>query len=388
MYNRLTIDLNAIRKNLQQIQSTLPPEGKIMPMIKAQAYGTNAAALLPFLKQWGIEIVGVSHVQEAIALRQKGCDLAIFAIHAATFELALVVQHDIEVAISDLLTCRLLQQEAAKAGKKIKVHLHVNTGMHRFGCCPSQALFLAQSIQQASALELVGIMTHFVAAENQTFDSYTFSQIALFQKTLETLKKEGISPPWVHSSNSAGVLRFAQPCCNMVRVGLATFGIYSSQEEKKELTLENALTLESTIIAINECPSGESVGYLRSYVAQKSSERIAILPIGYHDGLHLKYSGKGHVLIHGKKAPYVGRICMDFMMINVSDIEAQVGDVVLVFGKDSQGHTLEVEQVADFAKTNVRELLVSLGPRIERHFTTTDLHGLVENKVATPLLPI
>lgn len=391
-YNRLTIDLSAIRKNLSLLHDLIPQkQGRIMPMMKASAYGTNALELIPHLKKWGVNIVGVSHVPEGVFLRQKGCDLAIFVIHAASFEIPYIVHHNLEVAVSDLAFCERLNQEAASMKKKIKVHLHVNTGMQRFGCHHEKALELALKISKMQNIELEGLMTHFVAAESSCFDDYSKDQIACFTNVYESLKKVGINPPWIHGSNSAAILRFNLPFCNMARVGLATFGIYTTEEEKQSVSLFPALSLHSCIIDINECPEGSTVGYARSYVVKKGIEKIAILPIGYHDGISLKYSGKGYCLIKGSKAPYVGRICMDFMMVNVSEIEGiNIGDQALIFGKDQLGNTLAVEEVAGFAKTNVRELLVSLGPRVERVFLeeTTHLHEKLEKKFQQQALEV
>lgn len=390
-YNRLTIDLSAIRKNLTVLRDLLPKTGRIMPMMKASAYGTNAPKLIAHLKKWGLSIVGVSHVAEGVFLREQGCNLSIFAIHAAAFEIPYIVENDLEVAVSDFAFCQQLDVQATLMKKKIKVHLHVNTGMHRFGCHHEKALELAIKISRLQNIELEGLMTHFVAAESSCFDDYSQDQITCFTNVYETLKKEGIDPPWVHGSNSAALLRFNLPFCNMARVGLATFGIYTTEEEKKGAALYPALTLKSCVIDLNECPEGSSVGYARTYIVKKGIEKIAILPIGYHDGIGLKYSGKGYCLIQGTQAPYVGRICMDFMMINVSNVEGvTIGDDALIFGKDQKGHELSVEQVAEFAKTNVRELLVSLGPRVERVFLeeTTHLHDRLEKKFQQQVLQV
>lgn len=391
-YSILSIDLSAVRHNLAALRSYLPLGTRLMPMVKASAYGTDALCMTRFLIQEGIDIVGVSHLEEALALRAAFPDLAIFVIHVPPFDAELAVIHSLEVALSNPETARALSLFSVKHHKRVRLHLDVNTGMHRFGCREDEVLGLAQMIKELPGLDLIGLMTHFVAAEVRTFDSDTQSQIALFEKALSALKEAGHTLTHIHGANSAGILRHQLPSATMARVGLALFGITSDPQEwafsaayedtaesasgaaANRLKLQPALTLETKIMAINHCRGGESVGYLRTYKAYRPQERIAILPIGYYDGIHLGYSARGFVLIHGKKAPFVGRICMDFMMVDVTDIpEATVGDRVILFDKKAP---LTAETFSGFINTNVRELLVSLGPRIKRQFI--ERHSLKE----------
>lgn len=368
-YNQLTVNLEAIAANLTAIQKHLPASCRVMPMVKALGYGTCGKSLALFAQKQGFDIVGVSHVIEGVQLRNHGAEGAIFAIHAAPFEAKSAVEAGLEVAISDATLCHALNDEALRVSKRVKVHLHLNTGMHRFGCRPKEALGLARLIEELPALTLEGFMTHFVAAESPSFDSVTHEQIALFRSTLATLHAHGMTPRFIHAANSAGALRFSLPECNMVRLGLAPFGVSSSPAERASLSLTAALTLQSQLVAINECHQGEHIGYFQEYTVKRPEERIAILPLGYHDGLHLHYSGKGYVLIHGCKAPYVGRICMDFMMVDITDIpQAKVGDRALLFGQEGSSH-IPLESFAAWGNTNVRELLTSLGPRITRYFS-------------------
>lgn len=359
-YNTLKIDLSAIKTNCALLQK----KGRLMPMLKANAYGTSSIKLANFLQDCKVDIFGLSHISEAIELRKNGIEADLLVISSPDFDAPLIVEYDLQVTLSSFSLLRALEKEALKAKKKVKVHLDINTGMHRFGCKKQEALSLALAAQNSPCVVLEGIMTHFVGAESESFDSMTETQMLEFREILSSLQELGINPPWVHVANSAGALRFNFPECNMIRVGLALFGIYSSPEEKKTQKLIPALTLESKIVGITECNAGDTVGYLRHFIA-KAPMKIGVLPIGYHDGLHLTYSGKGHVLIHGKKAPYIGRICMDFMMVDLTRIpEAKIGDSALIFGPD-----LPPEEVAGFSQTNVRELMVCLGPRVKREFT-------------------
>lgn len=368
-YNRLTINLAAVFHNLTLIKQHLPSTTRIMPMVKASAYGTDAWQLSSFFSSCGIDIVGVSHVDEALFLRQKGITTPLFVIGSEPDQAKEIVSHDLEVGLSDTTLLEALVIECQKQNKSVKVHLHVDTGMKRFGCSPEEARVLAKRINAEKNIVFEGLMTHFIAAESSKYDSFSKKQIKLFEKITHSLKKENLHPKWIHAQNSAAAFRFTLPFCNMVRTGLAPLGYL----EVKTPSLEPALTLESTILGINFCKKRDSVGYNKGYVVKKDKERIAIIPIGYHDGLRINFSGKGYALVHGLKAPFVGRICMDFMMINITDIpQAKIGDKVLLFGKDHLGNNLPLEVFASFVKTNVREVISTLGPRIARVFVPPD----------------
>lgn len=363
-YNILSIDLEAVRKNIILIREALPSNVRLLAMVKAECYGTHAKEMAKFYIEQGIDIVGVSHVQEGVNLREAFPNLAIFVINAPLYDVEAAVGADLEIALSDRETALALNKAAIKCGKKVRVHLDINTGMHRFGCREEDALSLALEIKRLSNLEIAALMTHFIASENKEFDSFTHTQIAHFEKKVLELQKAGVSPPWRHAADSAAALRHSIPFCNMVRVGFALFGF--KPENAVEWNLNPAFTLETRIQGINHCKAGESVGYSASYRAHRKEERIAILPVGYYDGFKLNYSGRGYVLIHGKKAPFVSRICMDFMMVDITDIpEAKVGDRVIFFDKKPP---LTLDECAGFIQTNPRELLVSLGPRVKRRF--------------------
>lgn len=367
--NQCIVNLAAIQTNLALIRNCLPKETRIMVMVKALAYGTDDVRMSKFLANNGVNILGVSYVDEGVALKRAGVHQAIFSINAAPYEVSKVVKWNLEVGVSDKTMINALAHEAACNQKKIKVHLHVNTGMGRFGCRPEEACELGSLISSHSALELEGIMTHFACAEDPQEDSFTLHQIEVFDRVIEELHKKGITLKWKHAANSSGALRFHLPQYNMVRLGLAIYGFYGSEESRKKLDLRLAVSLTSRIVGINICKKGESISYGRKYRVKREIQKIAVLPIGYFDGLHRHYSGKAHVLIRGHKAPMVGNICMDNMMVDVTDIPyVEVGDKVLIFGEDEYGYYLSPEELASSGDSIVHELMTCLGPRIPRIF--------------------
>jgi alanine racemase/UDP-N-acetylmuramoyl-tripeptide--D-alanyl-D-alanine ligase len=372
--NQCIINLAAVQSNIAALREKLPASTRLMIMVKALAYGTDDVRMAKFLTRCGIDILGVSYVDEAVALKRAGAPQSIFVLNAAHYEAAKVVKWNLEVGVSDETFVDILAECAQQHHKKIKVHLHVDTGMSRFGCRPENAIDLAQRICSCPFLGLEGIMTHLACAEAANDDAFTLSQIALFEGVIADLEKMGISIPWKHAANSSASLRFPLPQFNMARIGLAAYGLYTSPEVSNALDLRLALSLISRIVGFNDCHRGDTVSYGRSHRFEQNS-RLAVLPIGYFDGLHRNYSGKGRVVIHGKKAPMVGKICMDYMMVDVSDIpQAAIGDPVLIFGEDEFGNYLSPEELAQQGNSIVHELMTCLGPRIPRIFIYEEAH--------------
>lgn len=375
--NQCIINLAAIQANIETLRYKLAKGTRLMVMVKALAYGTDEVRMAKFLTTCGVDILGVSYVDEGVVLKRAGVKQSIFVINAAVYEASKVVKWGLEVGVSDKTLIEAIASEAARQNKKIKVHLHVDTGMSRFGCRPEEALGMARIIVDCPSLEFEGIMTHFACADNPEDDHFTLKQSQTFDRTIQDIQLAGIPLPWKHAANSAGVLRFNFPQYNMVRIGLAVYGLYSSESTRQGLELRLALSLISRIVGINSCNKGETISYGRSYIVERDRQRIAVLPIGYFDGLHRTYSGKGHVIIRGQKAPMVGKICMDFMMVDVTEIpNANVGDSVLIFGEDEYGQYLSPEDLATRGDSIVYELITCLGPRIQRIFVYEEAHKI------------
>jgi Alr-MurF fusion protein len=370
LWNNLSlINLAAIQNNIETLRQQLPPKTRLMGMVKAFAYGTDELRIAKFLATCDVDILGVAYVDEAIKLKRSGIQQSLFVINAAPYEAAKVVKWGLEVAVSDKLLIQTLAHEAKLQNKNLKVHLHVDTGMSRFGCRPEDALDLARQIATLSSLQLEGIMTHFACADNPQEDPFTQQQVRTFDQTIQLIESAGISLKWKHAANSSAAARFYLPQYNMARPGLAIYGLYNSVATQKALELRLALSLVSRIVGINICRAGETISYGRHYTVERDQQRIAILPIGYFDGLHRNYSGKGHVIIRGQKAPMVGKICMDYTMVDVSHIpSATVGDRALIFGENEFGHYLSPEDLASSGDSIVNELITCLGPRIPRLF--------------------
>ena len=363
------INLAAIRTNIELLRSHLGPQTRIMVMVKALAYGTDDVRISFFLESCGVDILGVSYVNEAVLLRQMGVGSALFAIHASESEMRKAAHWNVEIGVSSLQQLEAAEEAARHYGRPIKVHLHVDTGMKRFGCRPDEALFLARAIGHSPHLILEGLFTHFPSADDPAQDEFTRSQAAALTEVLRTLTEAGLRPAYTHACSSAAAIRFGFEQFNMVRIGLATYGFHTSQASAHLLELRPALSLITRISGFNDAVAGDTVSYGRTHTIATPTARLAVLPIGYYDGLHRAYSGKGSVLIRGKAAPMVGRICMDYMMVDVSEIpEAAVGDSALIFGEDERGSYLSPEGLASAGGSIVHELMTCLGPRVQRLF--------------------
>lgn len=357
--NLLCVNLASISANVCKIRESLPKKTQVMAILKAFAYGTDAARLSFHLQSCGIEMIGVSHVDEAISLRRAGVTQEIFVLNATANEAKLCSKWNLQVGVSDLSMIQELED--------VKVHLHVDTGMKRFGCRAEEALSLAKAIQQRGLI-LEGIMTHFPSADDPNFDSLTLSQVNIFDQVIRQIEENGIKIPLQHIANSSALLRFHFPQYNMVRIGLALFGLPSLAHISSKLQLQPALSLTSRIVGINLAKKGESVSYGCSHIVDQES-RLAVIPLGYCDGMLRSFSGKGHVIIQGREAPMVGKICMDYMLVDITHIpEARINDPVLIFGKDEHGNYRPPELFAREVGSIPHELITCLGPRIKRLF--------------------
>ena len=357
----LTVNLSAIHHNLNRF---IHISGHVMVMVKANGYGTDQILLSKFIHSLAshkIPFLGVSHVWEGIELRQSGITLPIFVISVPPWEAEYAVTHSLTPAVSSEKEAEALNDQGQKQGKKIPVHLYLDTGMNRSGIASHQAMPLYSHISRASNLYVEGILTHFAAADSPAFDPFTYEQISQFKFFLDSLP---LKPKWIHAANSGGAARFHLPFCNLARIGLGYVG-YGPHLPG----LESALSLKTQLVAIKPAKKGDTVGYNRLHTISQEETPIGVIPFGYFDGFPRSLSGKGYVLIRGKKAPMIGTICMDFMMIDLSGIpEACVGDEVTLFNTD-----LSAETVAAWAQTDVREILVNFPNRVKRLWTNTPL---------------
>jgi Alr-MurF fusion protein len=361
----LWVNLAAIEGNIARFRRHCGGSVHIVAMLKAMAYGTELAQLGSWMSQLGIHHVGVSSANEGVAVRKTGADQEILVFLSEREDVDNLLSYRL---IPVIYSAELVDSFIAAlqgSGRTLDVHLKVDTGMHRLGVPPAVAVELANRIRSSGVMRLTGICTHFASAEDPASDDFTHQQITAFNQIIASLQANGFENLQIHAANTAGAIRFPEAHYNMVRIGLGLYGIYPSEATRKMIDLELAVGLTSRITSIQEFSPGDTLGYNRTFTAKRRT-KVGIVPFGYDDGLPWQLSGAGQVLVEGRTAPIVGRISMDQMQIDLTDIpDANVGAEVLLYGTHN-GHTLRPEQVSQMAGTIPYELLTRLGERVHR----------------------
>jgi len=364
----IEVDLAALVHNLQEIRKKVGTQCKIMAVVKANAYGHGAVSVTSALAHAGADWLGVASVEGGIELRQAGISLPILVMggilepelkELAAYRLTPVAYHPEIIP--------LLEDNAARSGKPMKIHVKVDTGMGRLGLSPDIAASFIQEIAQRGRLTVEGLMTHFAEAdlEDQTFVQ---EQIQKFRRVLKDLNDRGIKIPLSHLANSAAVLHHPTAYFQMVRPGIALYGYAPGTRTSNRSDLKPCLRLVSCIVQVKRVPKGTGISYGRSFVTKRES-LIASLPIGYADGYSRRLSNKGQVIIHEQRAPIVGRVCMDMTMVDVTEVPGvRVGDPVVLLGRQGK-QTITADEIAQWTDTIPYEVLSVLNPRIARKYT-------------------
>ncbi|MCM1388344.1 MAG: alanine racemase [Bacillus sp. (in: Bacteria)] len=363
------VDLDALHANVEAIEKIISPGAKIMGIIKANGYGHGAAPIGRELETFDTVFgYGVATAGEALTLREAGLKKPILIL-GYTFSDCYeeLIKHDISMAVFRYDTLEELSACAAKLGKKAKIHIKVDTGMSRIGVFPDESgLAFVKKALSYEALTIEGVFTHFARADekDKRFAEKQFDRISQFWDKVET--QTGYRIPIKHCANSAGIVELPKTHMDMVRAGIILYGLWPSDEvEKDKIALRPILSLKSHIVHIKEVEKGTSVSYGGTYVTDKNM-RIATIPVGYADGYPRALSGKGYVLIHGKKAPILGRICMDQFMVSVDDIpQAQPLDEVTLIGKDG-AEEITMEMLGNLSGRFNYEFACGLGERVPR----------------------
>lgn len=353
------IDCAAIMRNLSAIRQHVAGQPRIMQMVKADGYGMGMLELVQTAQQAGVDYFGVAHVFEAAQLRLAGIEEDIFVVGPRPEDAAACVQLKLHVSVSDFDLLEALEQACLELDANCDVHLHLETGMGRFGTDEQQVLAMAERVLQSPRLRLTGLWTHPSCSEDPQMDALTTRQIDRVVSMAHALPAP---PSQLHYSNTALCQRFPSHEANVVRVGLGAFGLQGSTACAEQLELEPAVCLSGSLSFIGDLSKGSPVSYGASYYTQRDRSRIAVVSIGYADGVPRNGSGRLEVMIRGRRAPQVGRVAMDTIMVDVTDIpEAAVGDEAILFGKE-----LPAEKLAEAADTIPHDILTRIHPRIPR----------------------
>ena len=370
-YGRIyaTIDLDAIRSNMDSMQAKLSEGTKVIGVIKMDGYGHGAVPIAKELEPlWYMYGFATATAEEAMILRDAGIAKPILVLgYAFPWSYEEMIGHDVRAAVFREDMLGQLADASAKAGKKAKVHIKVDTGMSRIGIRPDEAgLEFVKKALENPAIEVEGIFTHFAKAD-EADKAPARNQLALFREFIGNIEAEtGYVIPLCHCSNSAGMIGLREADMDAVRAGIAMYGLWPSPEVAKDaVELEPAMELKSRIVYIKNVEAGTEISYGGTYTAGEK-RRIATIAAGYGDGYPRGLSNKGYVLIHGKKAPVTGRICMDQFMIDVTDIpDAAEGDIVTLIGREGE-ERITIEELGELSGRFHYELACCIGKRIPR----------------------
>ena len=362
------INLDAIVKNVDNLMALTKENTGALAVVKADGYGHGDVAVAKAVAQ---KVTGyaVATLDEAVNLRENGVKKPILVLgYVDPYEFDILVSYEITATVFDVETAQLLADAARVQKKQAHCHIKVDTGMRRIGLEPDEnGIAIVKQITALKELSADGIFTHF-AASDETDKTSAEHQFKLFTDFTGRLEKEGIHFTYRHCANSAAVIDMPQVDLDMVRLGIAMYGMYPSDEVKKEkVELFPALDLKSHITMVKEIPAGEKVSYGGTFTTTRTT-KLATVSVGYGDGYPRALSSKGYVLVRGQKAPIVGRVCMDQMMVDVTDIENVTrADIVTLIGKDGDAE-ITVEEIAALAGTFNYEFVCDLGKRIPRSY--------------------
>jgi alanine racemase len=355
----LEVNLSALRENLNHYRNFLKPDTKVICMVKASAYGAGAMEVARTLQDCHVNYLAVAVVDEGVELRKAGLSTGIIVMNPEPSSFGTLFDNKLEPEVYGFGMLRSLIEAARREGiTDYPVHIKVDTGMHRLGFLPCEIPALVELLKQQDALTPRSIFSHFAGSDSPLFDEFSKQQHALFNTAADTLQQAFTHKILRHICNSAGAERFDGAREDMVRLGIGLYGISPIEENPN---LRPISTLKTIILQMRDVPADETVGYSRKGTLKRDS-RIAALPIGYADGLNRRLgNGKGYCIVNGKRAPYIGNICMDVCMIDVTDIDCKEGDTVEIFGPQ-----LPVTTIADWLETIPYEVLTSVSERIKR----------------------
>lgn len=359
------IDLSAIEHNVRSLRGIVGEKVQLMAVVKANAYGHGAVPVARAALNAGASWLGVIRADEAIQLRQAGLTAPILVLgYLAPEEVRKAVDYDLIVTLNSERAARALSDVAASQRRVCLVHLKVDTGMARFGCTPDMLAGLAATIRNLPGLCLQGIYTHFATADEED-KTFAWEQLEKFESACRDLRRSGIEIPLRHAANSGGSLELPLAHFDLVRVGIAMYGLYESPVIGRPAYLIPALSLKSQVARVHRLCEGGSVSYGRTFVAKKPTD-VALVPAGYGDGVSRALSNKGFVLVQGRRVPIIGRVCMDNLMVDVTGLAGvDEGDEVVIIGRQGDEDITAIE-VASWIGTISYEVVTAVAPRVPR----------------------
>jgi len=358
----LEIDLKALKYNFEYLKSKLKSGTKFLAVVKAFAYGNDADEIAKYLQDLNIDYFAVAYANEGEALRKAGVTKPILVLHTLATNFDVVLENCLE---PNLYNAKILNEfigfAEAEHQKNYPVHIKFNTGLNRLGFWENDVDGIVEKLKATDSIKAKSLFSHLAASEDLTEKAFTENQINSFKAIAHNFSKAIGYTPILHTTNTSGVLNYPEAHLDMVRCGIGLYGFGNSKKESANL--KPIARLKTIISQIHHIEKGESVGYNRAFKNENTVTKTATLPLGHADGISRIYgNGKGFVTINGKKAPIIGNVCMDMIMVNITDIDCKEGDEVIVF----DGITTSAETLAEAAGTISYELITSISQRVKR----------------------
>ena len=361
------VNLDSIYNNLVNTKKIINKDTKLMAIIKADGYGHGAVAIVRAVDDI-VDAYGVSNIDEALEVRNNTDKMILILGYTAVKQFKYVIKYDITQTIYSYEFAKELSNQAIKRGKVAKVHIKIDTGMGRIGFKPNEeSIKEIKDVFSLEGIEVTGIFTHFAKAD-ESDKTFANEQIKRFSDFVKKLEANGMTFATKHVSNSASIIDLPQVNFDMVRSGISTYGLYPSPEvDNSVITLEPAMEIKSCISFIKEVEAGVGISYGSTYITSRPT-KIATIPVGYADGYPRNLSNKGCVLINGKRAPILGRVCMDQFMVDITDIDGvDYDNEVTLLGRDGD-EFISVEELSELAGTFNYEFVCDIGKRVPRVF--------------------
>ena len=359
------VDLNALGRNLERLRELVAPAA-VLAVVKADAYGHGAAAVARRLAADRVEAIGVAFAAEGVALREAGIATPILVLGPThRTEPATYRDHDLTPTVSDLERLEAWAEWCASNGAEQRLHLKVDTGMSRLGLDPRELPRALELIRGSQRLELVGLMSHLAEADDPP-SAANARQARRFEEAAGLLTESERRRVTVHIANSAGALHLEGFRHHMVRAGLALYGVDPVRGAEAAIELDPVMRVEASVVSLRDVPVGTAAGYGGSWTASRPS-RLALVPIGYGDGYPWRLSNRGEILVGGRRAPIAGRVSMDMLLADVTDLQIGVGDRVVLLGEQGD-ERIDAWEMAEAAGTIPWETLCLFGRRLPRRY--------------------
>ncbi len=359
----LEIDLKVLKHNFEYIKSKTQKSTKILAVVKAFAYGSHPETIANYLQGLDVDYFAVAYVSEGVALRDAGIIKPVLVLHPQAVNFKTLIERCLEPS---LYSTKILNEFIAAASEEKQsnypVHIKFNTGLNRLGFGESDIDHIISKLKETNSVFAKSLFSHLAASEDLSEKPFTNQQILNFKTIAEAFSKKIEYQPMLHICNTSGILNYPEAHLDMVRTGIALYGFGNSEKENKNF--KPITTLKSVISQIHEIEKGETLGYNRAYKS-KTLVKSATIPIGHADGIGRHYgNGKGYVIINDKPAPILGNVCMDMIMVDITNIHCKEGDEVIIFGN----HPHSASEFSKTAQTISYEIITAISPRVKRVF--------------------